>query len=658
MRRLVCLTAGGILGAVVFSVIPGSGPGFGGAGVITERFRVGSESGAGAAQGAPPGWEVPTGFTDRVAAYQVAAAADDVVHLESLIRMTAAMPRSAHRDFELEVLLVRLVELDPYRAAESISSLQLTERLLRGVFKAWVEVRPDSVSLGLRAIDDAAAAHSLALTVLAAADMDEAMLDRVALAVPQLRREGLRIDGLARKAEHDWHGALTLAMAIEDRGAQLLTLSGIARASAVADPLAALAQSESIADVELRRSFRRQIKEQWATDDPGGFMQYVAYYTETLDDTDPWNAYGLEPALRIAAEAAPLEFLHVAEGAAGPLRTMLMSVALEALAENDPAQFVADFADAGFMRDAGEAADTYVRAIARGLARRDPELALHWTRSLHPPSDDAHQIVMTLIAQADLPRAIQLELIQLDLNRHAGSALSAPRWLRNALSATRDPDVLARAAQSLAAANLPGAQGMVTAVVNRWVASDPDAAISWVLSHPGARSELIAGLAQEIGRDDMETAMRYASMLPEESRAAWVVAAARSAASRDPLRAAEAIVPFRGEPVHDSALSEIVVRALLGRGDDPPLAARLLEDASAEVLNRTAGVVARRWAEQSPMEAAEWAIRVTAPDARARALRSSLSVWRQSDALGASQWAQSLPDSLIRGEALGYLSDP
>src|SRR5690606_21777757 len=285
--------------------------------------------------------------------------------------------------------------------------------LLQAVFQAWAETDLAAAVEQLDRVGAPSRELLFALTLLGAGDYDRTLLERLAEQSRTLDVAGLEVAAIVEQARRDPVGAVSNVRGLKGRAARQIALEEIARVSVRVDPLAALSGAELVTDWFLRHEYEGALLREWASSDMAGFLQHLA----TLDSQDPWAANLVRLAFDFVPISDPRSVLESARELGGGLGGIAGSVAVEALAEQDPAGALELVENALPSRK-----NVLLRAVATGYARSDIDGAVAWVKSLDPPNAAAVAAVVRELASVDLLAAIDLDLT-------VGSGMAPPDWL-------------------------------------------------------------------------------------------------------------------------------------------------------------------------------------------------------------------------------------
>ncbi len=571
----------------------------------------------------------------RAVAYQSVLGVQDSDSLERLIRQAATVPPTANSRFELELLLTRLLEIDPPRAVSLVRELKLPNLWLAFAIQQWVELDADGAVARLRTLAlDGPATHAAGVALLNALGGDESAMARVLQALPAIDELSLRIGGLVSLAEHDIGAAILGSAQLPDRASRRVAVESIGQIAGYVDPQGALMYADLLPEWEHRLFFANRVMERWAELDPHGFISHL----DSLSP-DPWNVTRVEQALRVAAAADPEYALEAVGQLPATWRTAAEYLVIEVLAQQNPDAAMA-FVES--LRP-GEPRSRLLHALASGLALADADAAIAWARSLGSSSADLADAILTAVASTDLHKAID---IALSVNLPRGSTPRHPVWLITALRS--DPGQAASIAERLISSGSGGGRldDLFRRTVTQWAIHDAESALAWLNARGALDTATLRPVATEMGRQDLHYALGQAAFLPAHLREEWIRAAISSPSATDPRSVVDAMATLRGQPVYDSTIAGLALSAL-GR-HSPQLALELLGNASVATQERTFPSLAMRWVTHEPAAAVQWAAGLTDPDTRQRTVSAAITVWSYTDPEAVAEWIGQLPQDEIR----------
>jgi hypothetical protein len=241
-----------------------------------------------------------------------------------------------------------------------------------------------------------------------------------------------------------------------------------------------------------------------------------------------------------------------------------------------------------------------------------------------------------VIAGTDLDRAIDL--------RMNGLRRSSVTWLNIPLLSDLDnPAYLADKALN------GDDDALLEALLSRWATSASSEVIAWMRGKESLPPQTISSVAQEVLRyNNIQEAFDYAHLLGEDQRSMWIQSAAFAGAFYDAEGTINALQAFQQESFYDQALSAVLASTASGQG--PRRAAELAGSAPPP---QAAMMIGHRWADESPREAAAWALTLTDSIVRTETVESVAEIWIRNDRAAASLWINELTDYNLRTRILG-----
>ncbi|HUF73397.1 MAG TPA: hypothetical protein VMR74_10910 [Gammaproteobacteria bacterium] len=652
-RNVLLLVAGAIAGgaAVYFAAGREAGPaGAFSAGVPDASPTSADMAGAGDVEAGDVGASEPVadGFVAaRVAAYERALEATDVIDLESTIGLALAAPRSRARDLDISALLARLAELDPRRAVDFAQTAFLDTPFLIQVFETLARADRDAAVAALARVAPAAKQRQVALALLDVFGHERGVA-LVGSALPDETRASFELDALIARAETDPAGAMAEANGVNSTVLRGYLVPRLAEAAVGLDPGAALALGDSIDDYNSRLQYRIAVLNAWADLDPDAVLAFL----ETADPALLSTSGGVFAALaRHDADAVLAMVGDLPPSARASARQAVM----QSLIDSDPEAALAIFDTMPPGRDR----ERMLSTIARAYGSEDPQLAIAWARSLSPPSPGVLQRVLQGIAAVDADLAVDLLLEELDgqaaIRPGASFSGSIPFATMSMLS-SGGADV-SRLAQALLDRNDPQSRALVSSAIGVWASTDLDAALSWTLANadrldPAALSSLAGRMADE----DLDLALNMLDRIEPAHRLGWIQGVTSQMARTDIARAQSFLSQLRGQPGYDEAYASIV-QAMTRT--DPAGAARMLSDApsSSRTLESASLMIAREWADRDPAAAAGWALTLEDSPLQRGTVTNVAMTWALRDAAEAERWLFGLASGPNRDAAAdGYIN--
>jgi hypothetical protein len=635
-RSILLLLSGAIAGAaIIYSVFGQGSAGF--ESVSPEPVESGNAIGAARVTQA------------RIAVYQQTMQATDTFDLESMIGFAAAAPRSHSRDFELTALLGRLAELDPLRAADFAQSAFLETRLLVQAFEALAKVDPDTAIVKLSSVTPAARQRRIALAMLEIIGNDEQGVARLVAALPEEDEVSFEIDALLARAESDPLGTVRALLEIDRATIQSLTLASLAEIVAREDPRGALALAESIDDPNLRRSFQQSVLNAWSQTDTNGLFEFL----ETAEPALLASSFNVVQAV---ADSDPDRLLAMLDRFPPAARSAAMNAVTQAVAERDPIEAIA-------MLDTmtpGQDKENMLQIIAEAYGRDNPDLALAWVKSLTPRSDSAMRAVLQGIVQADVDRAIDIMIAELDEQRSGSygiaSSLTNPQSFSMTFSLLASSGAeVGRLVDRLLEVAGPQSSATMSSVVSLWASRDSNAALNWALANSDRLDALaLRNVSRQIAEANLDLAISTLDRLPPEQRAGWLEGLVGRIVQQDVDQAISFVERYRGQPGFNEAFGAVLSQIAQ---TDPTRAAGMLRSAPDSNSTRTATfAIYRQWANRDPAGAARWAMNeIGDSQLRTTAINEIASTWAAQDSAAAERWIYSLTSGPTRDAAISGL---
>ncbi len=179
-------------------------------------------------------------------------------------------------------------------------------------------------------------------------------------------------------------------------------------------------------------------------------------------------------------------------------------------------------------------------------------------------------------------------------------------------------------------------------LVARWVQDDPEAALNFATSNHGY--EYVADDAFEsLASVDLQAALDRAKAIPGPNTRYMALRGVLSFMAESDPAAALAIAQSLGDFPGNEPLTSVIYRQW---ADVDPQAAALQAMQSGvggSGWNSPIAQVARTWAADDPMSAANWALSLTDPQAESRTISQVMREWARDDLNAATNWVGSLP---------------
>lgn len=652
MRSIVLLVAGAIVGgAGVYLLRLNSAASFDESRPEPQAEQPGTAPATGTGSDLPAVGAMGQFVATRIAAYERALEATDVLDLETLLDIAATAPRSRSRDLEIGVLLERLAELDPVRAVDYAQSSFLDTRFLVQAFTALARVDADAAIARLQSIRPPAKQRSVAIGLLDVLGADTSTIEQIARGLPEGDRHSFELDALIARAELDPFGVLQTTLGSGIPGMQSYLLPRLAELAVAQDPLPALALGEGITDFNQARSYEFAVLRAWAELDPDALFVW-------LEEAEPSALTAAAPVFPTLARSDPDRLLAMADGLPPSARASAKRAVMQTLAERDPLSALA-------LLDTmppGQDRESMLQTIGQTYGRQDPETAMAWARSLSPPSQTAVQSVLHGIAAVDVDRAIDLfltDIVEQNSGSLAGAAsammvFSLPMMFSEL---STNGEAIGRLTDRLLEINDPRSRSMLSSTLASWAARDINAALNWTLANADQLdANALRNVARNLAESNLSLAVSTLEQLPASRRAGWLEGMASQMAQSSTDQARGFLERFRGQPGYDRAVATVAQE--MAR-TDPVAAANMLGDVgSPAALQQASFMIAREWANRDPAAAARWALEdISDSDVQTAAMNTIASTWAQRDSVAAERWLFSLGSGPGRDAAAdGFLA--
>lgn len=475
----------------------------------------------------------------RVQALADMAARADRETLHTLVTEAGTLGDPVSRRQTLDVLLLRLFEIDPENAPRSVveetlalDNLPRRAELLAIVGNAWARVAPlNAWRYGLK-ISDPAARGAFEQSVVARwglSDPEAAFGGVVALPA------GGRKDQLLRQVASDLvradpARAVELALSV-NRADRRATLMNILPQWAQQDAAAAAHWLESNPG-KVNRMVAFQIASQYGIQNPTEAVAWAQRFDRGSNQSLLGNVLGAY------AEENPPDALRLAMNLeAGAKRSQAIASVLGAAARRDP-----EFAKENLDKvPSGQYRSHAVMNIAMQILRSDPRAAVEWVKSVDDEQSRGGGLssLAQTLAQSDPETAASLtdeipSAHRADWIAAVGSAYArqdpeaAVRWARTFQNDPAFPQILSQLSMHLAmsdpeaalelAATVPDPRQRDQAVANmlgRTAFKSPEAAVRWIdrISDERLRAQAVGNVAQQWVQVDAAAARKWVTSL-------------------------------------------------------------------------------------------------------------------------------------------------
>ena len=290
--------------------------------------------------------------------------------------------------------------------------------------------------------------------------------------------------------------------------------------------------------------------------------------------------------------------------------------------------------------------------------KREPDAAMAWAEK-QPRGQERQNFlsaVLNGLAEGDPAKALE------KLNN---APFYQRRWIRDQIIDTlaqTDPKQAAELAlkndrnSSRYGYGFPG-EGALGNVLQKWMAQDADAAVSWVQSQPEnvRKRRSVLNAVQALGGQDPAAAMRVIELVPPgQQREETLGNLLSNWANRD-LDALRAWTDSRTD-AREKSLGQIAYAQGLGP-TDPAAAASSLQNVHADERHSWAfQQVFNEYAQRDPQAAVAMAQSLTDSAGRNQAISGALAGWAQLDPQSAANFAMTLPGGPTRNNAISDMN--
>lgn len=581
-------------------------------------------------------------FDLRLGVFQLAWELQDGPSLKRALRNAAASPASSARDFEIEALLLRFLDVDSRQAIQFALSLPVERRSIVSMFQRWASFDSDSALAALAEVRDDKLRRTIAIELIDVFQTYDSVEELASIAGAGNPR-GFLVDGLERLASVDPEGAIRQAERLGEISLRAETFQRIATQWARLDANSALTHLSRIPNPGLRNVFHAAVVREWASSDPDAALQYISSsegrrllavlpvelrypMARDLAVQRPESAFAVGADLRMEGQALRQSASMRLIG-----RDLQGAIArLEALPPGLPRQILA--------------AD-----VAIAYARKDPMEALAWiARSNEPLLNGVMQVIVDELGRTDIAAAVDVAV--------ANRVMFVPS--RDQLSAL-PPDELQILADKLVSGG-ESQQRAIDALLRSWSDRDPPGLWSWLTRQDAtAAPRLVKSAAAGFAGRGMSLPPQQVYELPSRLREQWIVHYAAQYAQREPDAAVRWLRQFQHESDYDqwsTAVADVLL-AKPGPGIDPatpvfPRAAVGVISSMRTVPPEIVQSAAQMWARSEPREAAQWALGFSDRAARSLGVSVAVSAWTVDDPSSARRWVLGLPQGETRVQAL------
>jgi hypothetical protein len=487
--------------------------------------------------------------------------------------------------------------------------------------------------------------RAASLELLEAAGKNLDGIAAIAAELPEADRLNFTFDAIASIAADDPRGAIQMALALDDSPARSEALRRVAGVLAGLDPQMALAYGDAIESYELGDVYRNAVLEHWAGNDTSGFLSFV-------ESAPPAVVRGASSAFAIAAAIQPEQLLAMLDRVPQSSRLGAERAALDVLVRTNTGAALAHLQSL----PNGNARDALYRSAAESYAEHDLDGALAWANALQPPSAEAMNGALWVLARTDPVRGVDVLIERLQTGGGPNAGFDANLMLQAFTPGARENMFVI--AERLSGVDSAAVTTIFDNFMNDWATDDPVAAYDWAIANPERlTSSALAFVARELAGARPELAMEAADRLPPNTRGLWIGMVAGEMGRGNLDGALQWISRYQGQPVYQEAFGRVLESASLsGAVEDPASLALLLDRQSADVRANSIAVVANAWAEHDPVAAAAWVERASLTGAgeerRHAAILNVAARWADRDADAAGTWVLGLAADETRDSAI------
>lgn len=555
---------------------------------------------------------LPGDFAQAEALYALAGRSDSAA-IQNLIFQAGRITDPSDRSAALDILFLRLSELDPRsalalsRADEFRGNRQIEAR----VWHNWGKLDLDQALAAAAALESAAQRNLAAQSLYAAYDYGgNDTIDRIEEVLGIQPNTATRAAHLSLLADRDPVDAVNFINSMRSISSRQEAAAHLGRRLGRHPGKRTEQYASLFTDTAARQSFSHAARSAEAEIHPEAVLDEWLGGKRSMSET--MQLYTAMKSLAARDMEKALEYFGQIPNSR--YRRMLAGPIGEVLADADP-QRAFEWAK---ENDPGMQSGLYA-GIVTSVAGRDPELALA-SAQLLPPGMQRRQAlngVFMAISYQDPQKAVAL----LDRIEQTG---------------TRD-----EVAQNLA---------------TMWVQNDPDAALNWMLSRDDTeRRALLSGAARGLTETDLDLALQWLPRLDEESQRVWRAQLAASLARQRSVGEAQRFISsFEGTEEYPQLLASTINGiAQDDIGAAVELARLVPEGPERDMIY---GGLIRQFGYHDPQQAATFVTSISGAPQRERATASLAMMWSHSDADAAQLWVQDLPGGVAREGAIVALA--
>lgn len=553
---------------------------------------------------------LPGEFAQTEALYALAGRSDSA-GVQDLIFQADGIADPSDRKAALEILFSRLTELDPESALVlSTGHFGSQQDIEATVWANWGRLDLDEALRRAAHVDSATQRRRAADALLAAYGYrGNERTERIAATLGLGPADGTRARYLYQLADRDPVQAIRYIHTLPQRAKQHEAAALLGRYLGRHDPARARRFATAFEETYLEEAYRGAVMLESAEAEPRAVLD-----TLLAGGNRPDALRQAHRAMAVLARQDIDEALAYLDGVHNnQQRDMLGRVVVQALARDDPERALA-WAKANDRSTHGALTTHALLAIAS----EDPALALEQAADLSNPElrEQAYSMIAMSLSHSDPQRAVTLlEQIPDEHDRR---------------------DVARR-------------------VMQRWVQSDPDTALSWMLGNDvGVDDATMARAAQALADSDPDAAIRWLPRIGDRHQPAWRSAIAIGLALQDRSAAERFIARFE----HTEDYPQLLATVASGVAQsDLDAAFRMGSQVASDRARDSLYVrLIRQEAMADPQRAAERLHTITDASQRAMAAGQVAGAWSRTDPAAAERWAGALPDDAGRDHAIMYVA--
>ncbi len=550
---------------------------------------------------------LPTDFAETEALYIVAGRSDSG-GIQDLITQAAKIRSRDDRLAALQILFLRLTELDP-KSALAISrtpSFRAYKNHEKAVWVAWgrldLAAAIDEAKRGT-ASEKRFAAQALYSAVRGLENEDSELIYAELGMKPGQNARAQHLYALAEQSPADAIRYVESLSSAAEQRKQFGWLAGLLGRSG--NPLDA-----SYADLIQSTSSRQQ------------FKQYLSMYSARSDPE----------AILEKMSSMPMTQANQAQ----------MASALQSLAADDPAkalEYLDQMPESSSLRQ-------YKSSIAMVVAGSDPAMALAWARDNDTSSNQSTLMaVLSQVAQQD-PQLALAEAQTLKDVRQRDQLVSTvathisqtnPEEAMQLLAQVTDKRIRNRTASQIAAV---------------WAQSDFDSAVNWVSSlDVDAQRNALQSMGQNLVYSDLDRATELLERFPGKNSGRLAMQITQSLAEKRGTDAAMSFANrYRDKPEY-SELQSVVIGMMAN--SDPALAMQMARDVENDrSRDQLYARIIGQQAARDPQQALQWMNSISGEKSRSAATTQIARQWYSQDPTAAAAWIGGLPRGNTRDDAI------